>query len=176
MVFGILPLPPPPPKGPLDTGCTSLLIHIHLELITCYFLNLFISYQPVTCCLNTSSSCGCQGFLSGRRNQISIVSIFSLLSAFPTAVARVGCEAGTVKPPQGCRGDTCSRAPPQGSQQGTGTLGLVINFHVISIGFAQPNSPCRLFLAISTLDFYFCFPKGCHVFLFPPSLSPTHSS
>lgn len=83
-----------PRMGPLETGCTSLLIHIHLELITCYFLNLFISYQPVTCCLNTSSSCGCQGFLSAR-NHISIVSIFSLLSAFLTAVARAGCEAGS---------------------------------------------------------------------------------
>lgn len=125
----------PPWKGPLEKGCTSLLIHIHLELIICYFLNLFISYQPVTCCLNTSSSCGCQGFLSGRRNQISIVSIFSLLSAFLPAVARAECEVSDIKSPPWW-GDTCSRTSPQGSQQGTWKLGLVINFHVIGIGFA----------------------------------------
>ena len=66
--------------------------HTHMGLITCYLLNLFILYQPVTCCLNASSSCGCQGFLSGRRNQICIVSIFNLLSAFPTTVTTLGVK------------------------------------------------------------------------------------
>jgi hypothetical protein len=72
--------------------------HPHtLRIIICYFLNLFISYQPVTCCLNTSSSCGRQGFLSGRRNQISIVSIFSFLSAFLQAEAGVECADGDIR-------------------------------------------------------------------------------
>lgn len=32
----------------------------------------------------------------------------------------------------------------------------------------QPDSSWHLFLTVSTLDFYFCFPKGCHVLLFSP--------
>lgn len=100
---GLLGEPAPP--------CPSLPLPAHWQLIIRYFLNVFMSYQPVTCSLNTPSSCGCQGFLSRRTNQNSIVSIFSLLSASLPAAAKVGCEAGelgvgspTAGYPHGVRG------------------------------------------------------------------------
>lgn len=76
--IGLIPLL----EGSIRKRLHSRTPHRHSELITCYFLNLFISYQPVTCCLNASSSCGCQSFLSAERNQISIVGIFSLSLSF----------------------------------------------------------------------------------------------
>ena len=107
-------------KGLLETGCTSLLNHTHTELITCYLLNLFILYQPVTCCLNTSSSRGCQGFLSGRRNQISIVSIFNLLSAFPTTVTTLGVKQAWWSLFRGVGETPAAGCPPRGHSKACG--------------------------------------------------------
>lgn len=148
--------------------------HRHSELITCYFLNLFISYQPVTCCLNASSSRGCQSFLSAKRNQISIVSIFSLpLSS--SHKGGVGRGDIRVRVPYRAmwpramwpRTAACSRGSPRipGRQV---EVGLVINFQVISIGFACSLTSHHLFSVVSTLGFYFHFPESCYVFAFSP--------
>lgn len=122
-------------KGPLETGCTSSTTHTHLGLITCYLLNLLILYQPVTCCLNASSSRGCQGFCLEGEIRFLLLVFLTSYQLFPTTVTKLGVKAGMMKPLQGCGRDTCW-CPSQRSQQSVWTLEPVINFRVISIRVA----------------------------------------